>query len=207
MKMNMNISQMKGANMREIGSEIKELRKQNNMTLKDLSEKTGLSIGFLSQFERGLSTIAIDSLELIAKSLDVGLSHFLLKPNAKGKYVLKSFEQEVHEVINNKFIHYNLSNDLNKKRFLPRKIEILPMEKEEEIKEYSHKGEEFVYVIEGILTLFLDSKRYELYPGDSAHYDSQKMHNWTNYTSKMVKIIVVSTPNHYFEGEVNRDNE
>ncbi|MGO1712760.1 MAG: helix-turn-helix domain-containing protein, partial [Senegalia sp. (in: firmicutes)] len=72
--------------MREIGSEIKELRKQNNMTLKDLSEKTGLSIGFLSQFERGLSTIAIDSLELIARSLDVGLSHFLLKPNAKGKY-------------------------------------------------------------------------------------------------------------------------
>lgn len=193
--------------MIDIGSEIKELRKSNNMTLKDLSEKTGLSIGFLSQFERGLSTIAVDSLELIAKALNIELSHFILKPKTKKEYILKSFEQEVYEVINNKFVHYNLSNNLNKKTFLPRKINILPMGKDENITEYSHKGEEFIYVLEGTLTLFLDSKRYDLYPGDSAHYNSEKMHNWANYTSKMVKLIVVSTPNHFSESEVIQENE
>ncbi|WP_130805879.1 helix-turn-helix domain-containing protein [Senegalia massiliensis] len=193
--------------MIDIGSEIKELRKSNNMTLKDLSEKTGLSIGFLSQFERGLSTIAVDSLELIAKALNIELSHFILKPKTKKEYILKSFEQEVYEVINNKFVHYNLSNNLNKKTFLPRKINILPMGKDENITEYSHKGEEFVYILEGTLTLFLDSKRYDLYPGDSAHYNSEKMHNWANYTSKMVKLIVVSTPNHFSESEVIQENE
>lgn len=193
--------------MIDIGSEIKELRKSNNMTLKDLSEKTGLSIGFLSQFERGLSTIAVDSLELIAKALNIELSHFILKPKTKKEYILKSFEQEVYEVINNKFVHYNLSNNLNKKTFLPRKINILPMGKDENITEYSHKGEEFIYVLEGTLTLFLDSKRYDLYPGDSAHYNSEKMHNWANYTSKMVKLIVVSTPNHFSGSEVVEENE
>lgn len=193
--------------MIDIGSEIKELRKSNNMTLKGLSEKTGLSIGFLSQFERGLSTIAVDSLELIAKALNIELSHFILKPKTKKEYILKSFEQEVYEVINNKFVHYNLSNNLNKKTFLPRKINILPMGKDENITEYSHKGEEFIYVLEGTLTLFLDSKRYDLYPGDSAHYNSKKMHNWANYTSKMVKLIVVSTPNHFSESEVIQENE
>ena len=49
-----------------IGARIKSLRLQHKMTLKHLSEKSGLSIGFLSQLERGLSSIAIDSLAELA---------------------------------------------------------------------------------------------------------------------------------------------
>ena len=46
----------------DIGSKIKKYRKEKKYTLKNLSEQTGLSIGFLSQLERGITTIAIDSL-------------------------------------------------------------------------------------------------------------------------------------------------
>ncbi|MBS4536345.1 helix-turn-helix transcriptional regulator [Clostridium sp. D2Q-14] len=189
-----------------IGSEVKEIRKSNNMTLKDLSEKTGLSIGFLSQFERGLTTIAIDSLQVISDALKVDLSRFLLKPKSDEKMILKSYENEVYEVMNNKFINYHLSNSLDKANIYPRRIDILPMSVEEDINEYSHKGEEFVYVIEGILTLMLDSKEYHLYPGDSAHYDSERMHNWANYTNKVVKVLVVSTPNYFKDNKgINED--
>ena len=61
----------------DIGGKVKELRRTQNLTLRDLSDKTGLSIGFLSQFERGLTTIAVDSLQEIAKALDVPLSTLL----------------------------------------------------------------------------------------------------------------------------------
>ena len=57
-----------------IGLRIKALRTEKKYTLKYLSEQTGLSIGFLSQFERGLTSIAIDSLEKIAQVLEVELS-------------------------------------------------------------------------------------------------------------------------------------
>lgn len=46
------------------------------MTLKQLSEKTNLSTGFLSQMERGMSSIAIDTLENIAGVLGVSLTSF-----------------------------------------------------------------------------------------------------------------------------------
>ncbi|MDO7205343.1 helix-turn-helix transcriptional regulator [Paraclostridium bifermentans] len=46
------------------------------MTLKDLSEKTNLSIGFLSQLERGLTSIATDTLGSIADVFEVELSYF-----------------------------------------------------------------------------------------------------------------------------------
>ncbi len=64
----------------DIGKKIKKLRTNKKLTLKELSEKTNLSIGFLSQLERGLTTVAIDSLTKIAKELDVSLTYFFQAP-------------------------------------------------------------------------------------------------------------------------------
>ena len=54
-----------------IGSQIKELRRRRGLTLREVAQKTGLSTGFLSQLERDLTDIAVDSLRKIAVALDV----------------------------------------------------------------------------------------------------------------------------------------
>ena len=59
-----------------IGAKVKAFRTAKKYTLKQLSEESGLSIGFLSQLERGLSSIAIDSLAKLAAILGVSLSSF-----------------------------------------------------------------------------------------------------------------------------------
>ena len=59
-----------------IGAKVKAFRTAKKYTLKQLSEESGLSIGFLSQLERGLSSIAIDSLAKLADILGVSLSAF-----------------------------------------------------------------------------------------------------------------------------------
>ena len=56
-----------------IGAKVKAFRTAKKYTLKQLSEESGLSIGFLSQLERGLSSIAIDSLAKLAAILGVSL--------------------------------------------------------------------------------------------------------------------------------------
>ena len=178
-----------------IGAKIKTLRTQRKMTLKDLSEKTNLSIGFLSQLERGLTSIATDTLGSIADVFEVDLSYFFLKPRTKKRPIIRSYEKEVFNICTSGCIQYNLSNDLKAKTMLPRFLDILPNNTDEDIQSYSHEGEEFIYVLEGTLTLFLDGEQYELYPGDSIHYNSSRNHNWANYTNKMVRILVVATPN------------
>lgn len=185
-----------------IGRKIKDLRTSHNMTLKELSEKTNLSIGFLSQLERGLTTVAIDSLDTIAEQLGVDLTYFI-PPQKKhrGTVVLKSYENEFAQIVSNKFIYYNLTSNISNKEMHPRLIEILPMEKKENLTCYFHEGEEFIYVLEGTLTLYIDNQEHELYPGDSAHYKSNLYHNWTNYTSKKVKFLSVSVPNMFKEDE------
>lgn len=179
----------------DIGGKIKQLRTQRKMTLKDLSEKTNLSIGFLSQLERGLTSIATDTLGNIADVFEVELSYFFLKPRTKKTPLIRSYEKEVFHICTSGCIQYNLSNSLKSTDMLPRLIEILPNNTEEDIQSYMHEGEEFIHVLEGTLTIFLEGEQYELYPGDSIHYNSTKNHNWANYTNKMVKMIVVSTPN------------
>ncbi|WP_375372940.1 cupin domain-containing protein [Clostridium sp. CF012] len=42
---------------------------------------------------------------------------------------------------------------------------------------YSHLAEEFVYVLEGILTLLINNERHELFPGDSTHHSSNLEHS------------------------------
>lgn len=181
----------------DIGKKIKKLRTDKNLTLKDLSEKTNLSIGYLSQLERGLTTIAIDSLENIAKVLDTDISCFFREHKNSKKPVLRSHEKEVFEIINSQFIYYHLTNDEENKDILPRLIEILPSKVDEKITTYKHEGEEFVYVLEGILTMIINNEQYELYPGDSAHIDSNTVHNWGNYTNKKIKLLAVNTPNFF----------
>ncbi|HGM3887332.1 TPA: helix-turn-helix domain-containing protein [Clostridioides difficile] len=191
---------------KDIGAKIKQLRTQKQMTLKDMSEKTNLSIGFLSQLERGLTSVATDSLGKIASVLDVELTYFFMKPKEHKRAVLRSYEKEVFDVENSTFIHYHLSSSLKEKTMLPRLIEILPSKSSEEICCYVHEGEEFVYVLEGTLTVFLGDEQIEMYPGDTIHYNSEKNnHNWVNYTNKVVKILVVSIPNPFEKSDAVKE--
>ncbi|MFJ5766193.1 helix-turn-helix domain-containing protein [Lysinibacillus sp. NPDC093210] len=183
-----------------IGMEIKKLRTEKGITLKELSEKSELSVGFLSQLERGLTTIAVDSLEKLADILEVHLTHFFDYPHKKKDIVLRSYEQEIIDAVDGGFIKYSLSTNLENKQLVPRLIEILPQKKDEEILSYKHEGEEFIYVLEGILTVYINGKSYEVYPGDSIHMVSNIAHNWANYTNKKVKLIAVNTPNFYHSG-------
>ncbi|GAA0123152.1 MAG: cupin domain-containing protein [Clostridium argentinense] len=192
---------------KNIGNKIKELRSNKKMTLRELSEGTGLSIGFLSQLERGLTSIATDSLMKIAEVLNVDLNYFFSNPKRKTKIILRNYEKEVFRIDNGMFINYNLSTDCHDKELLPRLIEVLPNNTEEDLTQYMHEGEEFIYVLEGTLTLFINSEQYDLYPGDSAHYHSSVMHTYANYTNKIVRILEVSLPNNFKDKEHNSNDE
>lgn len=183
----------------EIGSKIKKLRAEKNLTLKELNQLTNLSVGFLSQLERGLTTVAIDSLDNISKALGVDINYFFTMTKEQTNVVQKSYEREVVLMDKDNFIQFYLSHNLSGKAMLPRLIEVYPKKEHEIVLSYTHEGEEFMYILEGILTYYYDGERYELYPNDSVHIRSTSSHNWENNTNKIVKLLMVSTPNRFEE--------
>lgn len=179
-----------------IGGKVKELRTKKGLTLKEFGKKVGLSTGYLSQMERDLTTVSVDVLEKIAPELGVDLNYFFRKIKTEKKIVMRSYEKEVFEKVSSQ-IYYFLSHDLTDKALVPRFVELLPKERREKIEGFPHEGEEFIYVLEGILTLGFEDREMVLYPGDCAHYSSNTIHHWENYTSKMTKLLTVGTPNSY----------
>ena len=55
-----------------------------------------------------------------------------------------------------------------------------------------HSGQEFLYVLEGQLTVQVDKETYVLNPSDSIMFDSRKEHYWYNYTEEDVKFLCVA---------------
>lgn len=55
---------------------------------------------------------------------------------------------------------------------------------------FLYDGEEFGYTQDGIVTLILENKDYELYPGDRYHILSSVPHAVINNTSRMAKILL-----------------
>lgn len=181
----------------DIGSRVQKRRKEQKITLKELSEKTGLSTGFLSQFERGMTSIAIDSLQNISRVLDMDLDCFFCAPQKSGHGdgpVVRSYDRTLGSV-NSKYVQFHLSNNSKAAAFLPRIYEIWPSSNDDAVRTYVHEGVEFIYVLEGILTLHYKNKVYDMYPEDSAYLDSKVPHNWENNTNKKVKILTINYPN------------
>lgn len=183
----------------DIGKTIHKIRKERKMTLKELSEKTSLSTGYLSQFERGLTSIAIESLQTISKVLDVDMDAFFSKPKSKIKDespIIRSYDREIGK-ISTKIIQYYLVKDVENAAFLPRIYEVMPKDQDAHAKTYVHEGVEFIYILEGILTLSYKNQIYEMYPEDSAYISSEIAHNWENNTNKKVKMLVINYPNQF----------
>jgi len=183
--------------MEDYGSRIKQERDKNNLTLKDLSEKCNLSVAFLSQIERGLASPAISSLKSIANALGLELSDFFDVPSIKQKkneIITKSYDHIPFVTRHTNYIYSELSKEIEGRKLEIMHEIILPGKEENYPANYSHEGEEFIYVLEGVMTLLYDDKEYELYPGDSAHYLANVSHTWRNYSNKVVKLISVNTP-------------
>lgn len=82
-----------------IGSVLRNIRISSKFTLQDLTDKTGISLGYLSQIELGKNRCAVDKLQTIAKALDMELWQIfkeveikLLQPNDSNQ----SSEPEKH---------------------------------------------------------------------------------------------------------------
>lgn len=60
-----------------IGLRIKESRKSVGFTQEQLAEKLDVTVGYVSQLERGISKVSLDTLGKIAAVLDCDVSGFL----------------------------------------------------------------------------------------------------------------------------------
>jgi transcriptional regulator with XRE-family HTH domain len=185
-----------------IGEKVKKIRNEKKITLRELSERTGLSTSFLSQFERGQSTIAVDSLMNVAEALETDISFFIDSTTKSGSgpsgHVMPLHRRMWHVTSDNQLQCYLSPEDEDLDMFA-RQITLLPNSGDEKPTTYRHDGEEFIYVTEGVLTLVLNGETFRLTPGDAAQFRSADEHIWYNDTNRNVSFLIVNYPNYLKE--------
>jgi len=181
---------------KELGQRIKQLRQNKELTLRELGEKAKLSVSYLSLVERGLTSISLSSLQNIALALGVNTTTIFREMQSTDSRVIRSYNNPTFRLNGDFEIWQSLAGRITPelRDMEPVLITLLPGIEREDVVPYSHTGEEFGYVLEGMLTVMVEDKTYDLNPGDSLHLPSQIPHNWANFSNKLVKILMVTTP-------------
>jgi transcriptional regulator with XRE-family HTH domain len=183
--------------IKSLGAKIRVLRKERGIRLRELSSKTRLSIGALSQIERGIMTPSLSSMVLIAHSLETPMGHFFdpselpLNKDANGIVTRKGKEELLHS--SNGLSVYLLHHD---EAF---GVEIVKNVFEASAStgetKYQHEGEEWGVVLRGLLKVELEDETYVLKAGDSIHFKSDIPHRLININEgKTVQIWFNSPP-------------
>jgi transcriptional regulator with XRE-family HTH domain len=180
-----------------VGKAIRTLRKEKGLSLKELSRRAGLSTSFLSMVERGRSSLALTSLNNVAKALDTDLAD-LFASERKGRvshplpHVSRAEEDGRLSIASSERIYKVLSPRTPGLIFEPLLVTVRPNSDLEE--PYSHEGEEFAYVIEGELFFTVDDAEYRLGSGDSIHLLPTVPHAIRNDADEPAKVLWVLTP-------------
>lgn len=177
--------------MDEIFRKIKKLRFEKGMTLKELSEKADLSVSFLSQIERGTSSLAITSLKKIADAFEVQMIHFF-EEEKHLNYATKIEEQKSFRIESSDSLYTRLSSYFPERKLEPLLVSIQPYQKE--LEPISHSGEEFYFVIKGSILFTIDGSQYYLKEGEALHFPSSLPHYWENPSNKQTILLSVITP-------------
>jgi quercetin dioxygenase-like cupin family protein len=180
-----------------VGKAIRTLRKEKGLSLRELSQLSGLSTGFLSMVERGRSSLALTSLNNVAKALDTELADLFaserkVRVSHPLPHVSRAKEDGRLSIASSQRVYKVLSPRAPGLVFEPLLVTVGPNSDLEE--PYSHEGEEFAYVIEGELIFAVDSEEYRLGPGDSIHLLPTVPHAVRNDTEEPAKVLWVLTP-------------
>ncbi|NJC13721.1 transcriptional regulator with XRE-family HTH domain [Micromonospora profundi] len=184
-----------------VGARIRRYRKERGLTLRGLASRAGLSIGFLSQVERGISSIGLTALGSVAKALDHSVADFFdsgtSSPDSAAAPLPRHFTLTRAETVTTQYVSgqqtYRMLSDRGPELVLePMLVHIAPGGRRENA--YGHSGEEFAYVISGELLYEVEGVEHRLCPGDSVHLRSSVPHQLYNDTDSVTTVVSVVTP-------------
>lgn len=179
---------MKDPYAQDRGSMIRRMRKSKDLTLADLAERTGLSLSFLSQVERGIINPSIMSLRKIALALGTTLSSFFNESESTSGPVVRKEERKILVNTDSRLIYQLLSSNRNHRiEFLLSRLEIGASSAESPM---THKGDEAGIVLQGECRFELGNDTYDLKEGDSIYIIENTPHRFTNISN--VPLIIVS---------------
>jgi transcriptional regulator with XRE-family HTH domain len=184
-------------NMDTLGLKLREARQAQNLTLREIARRTGLTASLISQVERGLANPSVSSLYNMAEVLGLSMDYFFNvsgrnetpvqgttadQPQndpalTEGSPVLHAADRHI----------VNIAGGVQWQNLIPQNEQAVEfMELRYDVGSssgelaYQHRGREYGVVLQGQLLVELGFNKYQLEPGDSISFDCTVPHRLIN---------------------------
>jgi len=182
-----------------LGSLVRALRSRNGWTLKEMSERTDIPISTLSKVEHDRLTLTYDKLLQVSQRLNIPLSELFsdpIGPADAGPAVTArrsiGIVADAVRVNTRNYDYYYMCPELRRKRMIPILTRIRAKSLEEFGELVRHPGEEYIYVLEGSITVHTEF--YDpvvLASGESIYVDSNMGHAYIAVGDAPCRILSI----------------
>ncbi len=171
-----------------IGGHLRRLRSKRRLSLAQVADAVGISVGFLSALERSQMSGSVGTLRKLARFYKTNILDFF-DATETGSRQVRPAERKVLEVgagVRMELLAWGETV------MEPHLFRIAPEAGSGD--PYTHEGEEFIYVLRGELEITVDGEQYRLRSGDSFYFESATPHRWKNPGRKETLLLWVNTP-------------
>jgi DNA-binding transcriptional MerR regulator len=172
-----------------LGGRLRARRGDKGMSLRALASRAGLSPSLVSGVERGIVQPSVASLQKISSALGTSVA------------ALSAAPLPACQVLGGEVLPLDLPTqgvqieDLSGTALLlePQRFSIEPGQGSGG--EYTHEGEEFLYVVDGTLSITLDGRdQFDIGTGMSLCFESTRRHRWWNPGDVVTRVLWINTP-------------
>ncbi len=177
-----------GGNSGAIGSHLRRLRAKRRLSLAQVAQAVGISVGFLSALERSQMSGSVGTLRKLARFYKTNILDFYDATGASSRQVRPEQRKVLEAGPGVQMELLAWGNTVME----PHLFRVAP--KADSGDSYMHEGEEFLYVLRGELTITLEKEEYRLKAGDSFYFESATQHHWKNPGRAETWVLWVNTP-------------
>jgi transcriptional regulator with XRE-family HTH domain len=172
----------------DVAARLREMREEQEMSMRALAQKSGLSANALSMIERGRASPSVSTLIKLAHALGVPITEFFGHVQVRQDIVVVRGDERTRVPFTR-----GLWEGLGGERFSGR-VEpfVLTLEAggSSGTRSMVHTGHELVFCLRGKLEYLVQDQRYELSPGDSLLFAAHLRHKWRNAGKTVTNALV-----------------
>jgi DNA-binding transcriptional MerR regulator/quercetin dioxygenase-like cupin family protein len=169
---------------------LKRLRLRHGLSLRRASSRTGLSPSFISSIERGLANPSVAALQKLTAAYSTSIAELMGTSESATRKLIRPGDRPTY--VSSPGVRLEQLN-VGVAQMELHLFSVSPGAGSDE--SYQHEGEEFIYLLEGTLEVWLDAvERYVLEAGDVLYFRSTQSHRWTNVGDGNAVFLGVNTP-------------
>lgn len=180
-----------------VGQQLKQLREERGISIRELSRISGISANALSMIERGLTSPSVSTLYRLTDSLNLPITALFRQDQALEPIVTRSVSTRTRVPF-----PLGIWEGLGGEAFIGRMQPfMLTLESGAESgpEKIVHTGSEFAICLRGKLEYEVEGKQYILEAGDSLLFTARLNHRWRNYGNTVTNAIIVLSGYEEFE--------